>query len=229
MCPLGRDGFCGQQALRGIRPSGNGGKTAGQIRELVAEQFTTVGSILESMAGELELYERIDTAAAGCVRDILQEAGLSPVEVSCRIDRFDHMTVEAEIVRGDRMRFHKGELTKRISRACGRTFAIPAVHPAGDTCRIVLTERPVYRARLGMAQHVCGNGRLCGDSWEAFQDGSGRQHLVISDGMGTGGRAAVDGTMATRYLRVLKAFGGRRRCGRVSQNSQCGAEWRIWR
>ncbi len=182
-------------------------RRAGQIRELVAEQFTTVGSILESMAGELELYERIDTAAAGCVRDILQEAGLSPVEVSCRIDRFDHMTVEAEIVRGDRMRFHKGELTKRISRACGRTFAIPAVHPAGDTCRIVLTERPVYRARLGMAQHVCGNGRLCGDSWEAFQDGSGRQHLVISDGMGTGGRAAVDGTMASGILSKLMEAG----------------------
>ncbi len=58
-----------------------------------------------------------------------------------------------------------------------------------------------------MAQHVCGNGRLCGDSWEAFQDGSGRQHLVISDGMGTGGRAAVDGTMASGILSKLMEAG----------------------
>ena len=182
-------------------------RRADQIRELVAEQFTTVGSILESMAGELELYERMDTAAAGCVRDVLQDAGLLPSEVSCRVDRFGRMTVEAEITRGDRMRFHKGELVKRISRACGRSFAVPAVHPAGDTLRMVLTERPLYRAKIGVAQHVCGNGRLCGDSWEAFQDGGGRQLLIVSDGMGTGGRAAVDGTMASGILSKLMQAG----------------------
>lgn len=182
-------------------------RRADQLRELVAEQFTTVGSILESMAGELELYERMDTAAAGCVRDVLQDAGLLPSEVSCRVDRFGRMTVEAEITRGDRMRFHKGELVKRISRACGRSFAVPAVHPAGDTLRMVLTERPLYRAKIGVAQHVCGNGRLCGDSWEAFQDGGGRQLLIVSDGMGTGGRAAVDGTMASGILSKLMQAG----------------------
>ncbi len=182
-------------------------RRADQIRELVAEQFITVGSILESMAGELELYERMDTAAAGCVRDVLQDAGLLPSEVSCRVDRFGRMTVEAEITRGDRMRFHKGELVKRISRACGRSFTVPAVHPAGDTFRMVLTERPLYRAKIGVAQHVCGSGRLCGDSWEAFQDGGGRQLLIVSDGMGTGGRAAVDGTMASGILSKLMQAG----------------------
>lgn len=182
-------------------------RRAEQIRELVAEQFATVGSILESMAGELELYEKFDQRMAVKVRDILREAGLLPVEVSCKTDRFGHITVEAEITREERMRFHKGELVKRISRVCGRELSVPSVHPAGDTLRIVLHEKSLYRAKIGVAQHVCGNGRLCGDSWEAFQDSGGRQLFVISDGMGTGGRAAVDGAMASGILSRLVQAG----------------------
>ena len=69
-----------------------------------------------------------------------------------------------------------------------------------------ISERPLYRVQSGCAQHSCGNAQLCGDSWECFTDGNGRQIAIISDGMGTGGRAAVDGAMASGILsRLIKA------------------------
>jgi stage II sporulation protein E len=73
-------------------------------------------------------------------------------------------------------------------------------------CRLQMSELPAYRVQTGCVQHACGNGQLCGDSWESFSDGNGRQIAIISDGMGTGGRAAVDGAMASGIMsRMIQA------------------------
>ena len=47
---------------------------------------------------------------------------------------------------------------------------------------------------------------MCGDNYKYFNDGKGHFLMVLSDGMGTGGRAAVDGAMACGLMtRLLKA------------------------
>ena len=50
------------------------------------------------------------------------------------------------------------------------------------------------------------SSNLCGDSYNSFFDGRGHFITVLSDGMGSGGRAAVDGAMASGLMmRLLKA------------------------
>lgn len=177
-----------------------------QIRSLVAGQFGTVSRMLEDMAGELELYERFDFAAARRVTESLRAMGLLPLDVSCRVDRFGRMTVEAEAARGEKSRLSRSEICREVSRACGKPFELPCVSTAQGKCRIQMSEKPVYRVAAGFSQHICGNGTLCGDSYEYFSDGFGRQAAVLSDGMGSGGRAAVDGAMASGILsRLLQA------------------------
>ena len=47
---------------------------------------------------------------------------------------------------------------------------------------------------------------MCGDAYNFFNDGKGRFFMILSDGMGTGGRAAVDGAMASGLMsRLLKS------------------------
>ena len=47
---------------------------------------------------------------------------------------------------------------------------------------------------------------MCGDAYKNFHDGRGHYIMVLSDGMGTGGRAAVDGAMASGLMsRLIKA------------------------
>ena len=75
-----------------------------------------------------------------------------------------------------------------------------------DRCRIQMSEKPVYRIQFGVAQHACDNAQLCGDSYDCFTDGKGRFVAIISDCMGTGGRAAVDGATASNIMgNVVKA------------------------
>jgi stage II sporulation protein E len=192
---------------------------ARQVREVVAGQFDMTAHLLRDMAEETEQYDRFDYNMAQKTGEILREAGVLPLEVCCRVDSFGRMTVEAETARGDRQRLNKSALTREISRASGRDFGPPGVSMVGDHCRMVLTERPALRARFGAAQHICGGGSLCGDSYSSFTDGSGRQMAVISDGMGTGGRAAVDGAMAAGIVETLLKSGIGYQCALQIVNS----------
>lgn len=179
---------------------------ARQVRSVVADQFITTSNMLEDMASELELYERFDFNSAQKISEVLRNAGILAIDVGCRIDRFDRMTVEIVAAPIEGARLNRGELTKEISRACGRYFQQPCISTVKGKCRLFMSELSRYRVQTGCAQHTCGNAQFCGDSWECFTDGNGRQIAIISDGMGTGGRAAVDGAMASGIMsRLIQA------------------------
>jgi stage II sporulation protein E len=179
---------------------------AKQIRSMVAEQFTITGSMLEDMASEMEMCEKYDPAASQKASEVLRLAGIQPMSVSCRIDRFGHMSAEAVTAPPETGRINRAKLSDELSRACGRQFDMPAVTMASGKCRIRINERAAYKIKTGCAQHICGNGKLCGDCWTSFPDGSGRVVSILCDGMGTGGRAAVDGAMASGIMeRLVKA------------------------
>ena len=179
---------------------------AEQVRIVVEEHFRSTAQMLGDMAEEFEQYQHFDEESAEQTREVLRRHDLVPIEVCCRIDKFGRMTVEAHVVHSRGTHVNKGQITRALSSACGRTFAQPAVTTAGDRMRIQWSQKPVYNVLRGFAQHAAGGAALCGDCATAFTDGSGRYFAVLSDGMGTGGRAAVDGTMtASMAQSLLKA------------------------
>ena len=91
--------------------------------------------------------------------------------------------------------------------ACGRPFESPEISFEGDRARISLCERPLYDLEIGCAQHCADNGGLCGDCLNYFNNGTGSCVALISDGMGTGGRAAVDSNMAVSIMTKLLRAG----------------------
>lgn len=178
-----------------------------QIREVVEEHFQTTADILDEMAGEFSQYQNFDEEAADRVGQILRENGIEPIEVCCRLDRFGRMTIEAEVAKERQKRINRAVFTREISAACGRVFSPPCVSSAGETCRLQMCQRPAYDVARGFFQYSAKNGAFCGDSASVFYDGCGRLVAVLSDGMGTGGRAAVDGAMTCAMAESLLKAG----------------------
>ena len=178
-----------------------------QVREVVEEHFRTTAGILEEMAGEFSLYQQFDEEAAQRVAGILRDNGVTPLEVCCRVDKFGRMTIEAEIARERQKRLNRSAFTREISAACGRTFSPPCVSTTEEKCRIQMCQRPLLDVGRGFAQYCAGGGAFCGDSTNVFYDGCGRLIAVLSDGMGTGGRAAVDGAMTSAMAESLLKAG----------------------
>lgn len=178
-----------------------------QIRGVVAGQFCGLGDILSEFKQEFESFESYDMAASERVCASLKVNGFVPIECSCRIDRLGRMTVELELADADRRLLKKGNMVKEISRMCGRQLQQPQITAVSNRCRAVFCEKPKYDAQIGSAQHICSSGTLCGDSFNYFNDGQGRFVSIISDGMGTGGRAAVDAGMAVSIMSKLLKVG----------------------
>lgn len=178
-----------------------------QVREVVESHFITTSGILSEMANEFSCYEKFDDEAAQRISEILRDNGIIPIEVCCRVDRFDRMTIEAEVEKERRKKINRAAFTKEISAACGRVFSPPCVSTTEDRCRIQMCQRPKFDVDRGFSQYSANNSSFCGDCAAVFYDGAGRLIAIISDGMGNGGRAAVDGAMTVAMAESLLKAG----------------------
>lgn len=177
-----------------------------EVRQVVAGQFCGLGGILEEMAEEYSNYEVFDRELSDRITEKLKDLGLQPTAVSCRIDYLGRMTIEAEATDANLAKLRRAVIVHEMNKLCGRKFDTPAVTTILGTIRITMCERPCLDIEIAASQHVCGDGKLCGDHFEYFTDGTGKMTAIISDGMGTGGRAAVDGGMASGIMeKLLKA------------------------
>lgn len=177
----------------------------GELRRVVTDQFSATAHLLDDFADSLTLDERTDESTADRIRAALDEQHIRTKQVVCRISERGHMCVEL-LLDGHYHTKNREAFRRRISDLCGRSFAFPVVERLGEETRIAFTERCGYRVAVGTAQLRSDGETLCGDAFECFRDGCGRQLAVLSDGMGSGGRAAVDGAMAAGLSsRLLKA------------------------
>ncbi|MBQ8860806.1 MAG: SpoIIE family protein phosphatase [Ruminococcus sp.] len=177
-----------------------------QVRSVVASQFAGLSDILQDMSEEFKSCERFDTECSVRVEEALLSLGLSVIDCSCRLSKGRGMVVEITIILNNKVDISKSVLTKEVSISCGRAFESPMISYEGDRAKITLCERPNFDVEIGSAQHIYGNGELCGDCLNYFNNGMGSTVLILSDGMGTGGRAAVDSNMAVSIMsKLLKA------------------------
>ena len=176
-----------------------------QIRSLVAGQFSGLSEILGNMASEFESFKSYDPDASARVTEYLHSQGYVVMECGCMIDSSGRMSVEIQLANGKK-HIRKAALAHDISSICGRCFDTPLITEIGTQKRVVLNEVPVFDIEVGVFQHVCGGGKLCGDCTNCFSNGFGQFVALLSDGMGTGGRAAVDSNMTVSILtKLLKA------------------------
>ena len=167
-----------------------------EIRAVVTDQFSGMSELLDEWAEDFSQAERVDTEAAARVTAVCEEYGLSVQDAVCILGKGGRMTVE--ILASDAgVRLNQKRWLAALSDACGRELDRPVVTRLGDAVKIALAERPRFQVTMGTAQLHCTGERLCGDTFETFTDGAGRWYAVLSDGMGSGGRAAVDGAMAS--------------------------------
>jgi len=191
----------------------------GQVRSVVAGQFAGLSDILHDLSEEFESVEGYDTACAQRVLEALSAVGLTAVDCSCRISSVGGMTVELEIAVGRKTALSQSQLSREVSRACGRYFEQPQISFEEDRARVVMCELPLYDLEIGSAQHICDDGALCGDCLNYFSSGSGSTVAMISDGMGSGGRAAVDSNMAVSIMSKLCRAGLSYDCSLAVVNS----------
>ena len=174
-----------------------------QIRKMTGEQFEATSGLLKDIAEDFSSFKSFDREAGERVEQVLLRNDLEPTDVCCRVDKYNRLTVNAEIKRNRESKINKALLTREISLATGRSFSPPSICVSEGLMRMTMIEKPLLDVSFGSFQHSADNSAFCGDSFSGFYDGQGHYIAVLSDGMGTGGRAAVDGVMASTMAETL--------------------------
>lgn len=164
-----------------------------EIQQAVEGQFAGTGQLLRGLATRLENRHQVDIELSGRILTVCEDYGMTVQDALCTRDSAGRLTVDILTAGGGILpgrRWHH-----QMEQVCGRGFAPATEAQWGKQVRITLTEPPRYRVESGLAQRHCGQEKLCGDTARI-------EHLprgvlaVLSDGMGSGGRAAVDSGMA---------------------------------
>ena len=75
-----------------------------------------MSEILEDMAQELELYEKYDFALGEQLSTMLRASGVLPIDVNCRVDRYNRLSVEIEAAKEEAAALFKKDLLRQIDR-----------------------------------------------------------------------------------------------------------------
>ena len=177
-----------------------------EVRQVVSEQFEGISDMLQELVQDLSGEEHFNGRAATACAAALKNIGIHTQECCAKIDKFGRMSLEIKVKSNENTVLNRLQIMKILSLACERDFDIPSITKIGDSTVITVNEHASYRIDVGVGQHPAVAGSICGDSCRYFNDGKGHFVMVLSDGMGTGGRAAVDGAMASGLMaRLLKA------------------------
>jgi len=181
------------------------------LRRTAAAQFGAISELIEEVGANLARQKTVESEAAQAARRVLEDHGFKSQQVSCVRDAAsDSAAILTAAVRPGDDHSSLDALTRAISRATGIRFAPPEVTPEASmeaTALLTFAQQPLYQLQTGAVQMSSSRSEYCGDYFDCFADGRGREVLVISDGMGTGGRAAVDSALATEIFSVLTRSG----------------------
>lgn len=176
-----------------------------ELRMVASDQFFSISDMLGDLAFEFDEAEIFDYKSAGKIRRMLGEYDIYPENISVIIDKFDRMRIEI-LASSKTNGLDSPKIKNEITKICGRDFEKSRVNYSGSNIMMTVIERPNFKMSFGFAQYSA-EGKLCGDTIKAVNDTKGHMIFIISDGMGKGSRAALDGAMGAGLLSKLLSAG----------------------
>ena len=177
-----------------------------EVRSVVSDQFDGISAMLCDLSRSYKQDEHFDSTAAENASSALRSLDIGTEESCCKVDKFGRLTIELKLKKTPELVINKLQVMKAVSLACERDFDIPTVSQIGGNIFLTINEKAALTVDFGAEQISAFGTQMCGDAYKYFLDGRGHFIIVLSDGMGTGGRAAVDGAMASGLMsRLIRA------------------------
>lgn len=181
-----------------------------ESRQIVSEQLKGISEVVSSLPDELEFEVEAGDVEIN-LRRKLKEAGVQVESLS--IYRWEGKGIEVSLTQqpcGGGMKC-KDIIMPVLARTLGQPFYTPAsicTARGGETsCHLRFYPDLNYRLSLGAAGIGRNGSIVSGDSYAFFHLKGGRFALALSDGMGSGPRAALESGTTLSLLRHLLESG----------------------
>ena len=171
-----------------------------EMRKITADQFDTVCELLDDLIVDFASDVKPLANKSVALKNSLDDIGVHAF-VNCYEDEnmntIINMSVDTEC------KVPVQDICECIKSATEKDFPPPAVVSGEKENLFLFWEKPTLSAECFYHQISSDNMKVCGDCFDYFFDGRGNFVAMLSDGMGTGERAAVDGAMASSLFSRL--------------------------
>ena len=178
-----------------------------EAKKAATRQFYCIGSLLDATAESIRTLPATDnthTAALNLLfRDMgFELTGISEYTASSGKSILQVYCDSVPIIPD------KAQLLEKMYEATGRTYLPPVIDKYADNGTVLtFTEEGKFRISCHTASHTGAGEQFSGDTLRSFPDGKGCFYAVLSDGMGTGTRAAIDSVMTANLMSQLLRAG----------------------
>jgi|GEM_PF-1490247 len=179
-----------------------------EIKDCMIEQLKNIGELLEGTSLRVNNNYSVKSDAAFNLTKKLKKKGINPIYLLCTEGMNGKWKIELSIKVSEEEKFKKINFGELLEDEYKRKFDVPILTKSSEeNLDYVILEKTKYKVKIFTAQHICKNGNFCGDSFKYFYTEDGYFVVVLSDGMGTGVRAAVEGAIVCEILSVLVKSG----------------------
>lgn len=173
-----------------------------EMRSLVSDQFSSIAQFLSEFASQMSNSRIVDNTRSRALKTALADADIFVDCVNYFTNPNGRITIEVNVLE-NAFELNFKRMKTIFEASTKRTFEKPEIAILELRSVITFEEKAVYKVLYGSCQIPFGNNTVCGDCIAKLRDMSGNEIALISDGMGTGSRAAVDGTMTATLMEKL--------------------------
>jgi hypothetical protein len=171
---------------------------------LVQTHLEIFSNICKEISNKIDDNFLVNEENSAKIRYFIERSFKTEAKVACVENEFKHTFVQIDLPKDFAVNFEP--LSEEVAYICGKPFSKPEFLTTNDILTIRFCEKPIFKTRVNSCQHARRKGRYCGDSFRNFSDGFGAFFVILSDGMGTGGEAAISSEMATETMsRMVQA------------------------
>lgn len=177
-----------------------------EMRRVLTDQFSGIGDFLVEVACQVSESRIIDRARSTALRTAIQDAGIEIDALSYFTSTGGAVTVEITAFQHPFETDHK-KMKTIIELMTKRSFEKPDIRVTDIKTTVIFKEKLPYCVQMGFYQKPLKENTVCGDTVGMTESRHDSCCALISDGMGTGKRAAVDSTMTASLMEKLLSAG----------------------
>jgi len=189
--------------------------------DVFAEDFCSLAALLEDAAGQSEEEFTPDEEATARLRR--QMAAMDLVAGQVTVFGGRRRRILARDLDLTRVRLSSGEIRRTLEEMLAVPLSEPEYQIDGERVSMRLESIPRFTLRDGScsraAEGAGGRSPKNGDCASCFETEDGRYYMLICDGMGTGGEAALTSRLSAEFLRQLLCAGAQMNAALTMLNS----------
>lgn len=171
-------------------------------RVLINEQMKCMSDILKDFSENFSRCSLVDNELSQKIKTILNSFSVRCTKALCIIGSDGNMTIKAYCKKIDSTVDRK-KLKEAIEQASLRKFNNADIDFTENGTVVIYRQKPWMKMKTGKIQLSSDESPICGDCLKEITDEYGNRSIILSDGMGTGGRAAVDAAITAEYFSDL--------------------------